>query len=128
VNLSKRIPVKPDNRAARNCGIPEEGIEEMFTVKYVKPDGSEFISECASFYIERVKGAMERRFFTYDTPYRTGDWSGLWVGSPEKGDLSDETIYVMNRFGATVATHRFQPASDDARAEAYEADSVQIAA
>lgn len=81
----------------------------MFTVKHIKQDGTEFITECASFYVERAPDSMEKRFFTYDTPYRTGNWSGLWVGGPEKDDLSNETIYVMNRFGATVATHRFQP-------------------
>lgn len=100
----------------------------MFTVKHVKPDGSEFISECASFYIERVPQTMDKRFLTYDTTYRTGDWSGLWVGSPEQGDLSDETIYVMNRFGATIATHRFQPALAGAHSEFYEAAAAQLAA
>jgi len=82
----------------------------MFTVKHVKPNGDEFLMECVSFCAERIDGTMDWRFMTFDKEYReSGAQTGLWVGSARGNGISHDTIYVMNRFGATVATHYFEP-------------------
>ena len=82
----------------------------MFTVKHVKANGEEFIIECASFFADRVEGSMTHRFRTFDTPHVTFDHTGLWIGESLNSNIVEtETIYVMNRYGATVATHRFLP-------------------
>lgn len=81
----------------------------MFTVKHVKANGEEFIVECASFFADRVEGSMTHRFRTFDTPYVSMDYTGLWLGEPMTDSIDCETIYVMNRYGATVATHKFKP-------------------
>lgn len=79
----------------------------MFTVKHIDADGNEFALECRCYDVTR--GAQgETRIMTYDTAYRDpNEYTGLWCG--KRVDFAPIgglwTIYVMNRFGSTIATY-----------------------
>lgn len=82
----------------------------MFTVKHVAPNGDEFAIEAESYEVQWDHQADIVRVMTYDQKHRDGNYTGLWVGVPARSgnrmvpDFATHTIYVMNRYGATVST------------------------
>lgn len=82
----------------------------MFTVKHVSPDGSEFAIEAESYLVEHDKDQNIVRLFTFDSKFRTPDYTGLWAGRPlnERRPQPPETIYVMNRYGATITKLEYE--------------------
>ena len=86
----------------------------MFTIKHVDSRFNEFAIEAESYSVElgsgdpRGPGYQPFRLMTYDNKYRDNNYTGLWVGdhcdyrAPET-----DTIYVMNRYGSTIATYHF---------------------
>jgi hypothetical protein len=100
----------------------------MFTIKHVAADGSEFAMECASYYVDRTEHEGRFRFRTFDTPYRTDTFSMLWAGDgPHTSEHLPDTIYVMNRDGATVAKYCFHRSHREESGEA-QADPAKLAA
>ena len=82
----------------------------MFTIKHVDSRGNEFAIEAKSYEVQFDHQADLVRIMTYDTAYRDGCYTGLWAGTPHDHAGPDtDTIYVMNRAGATVARHHFMP-------------------
>ena len=78
----------------------------MFTVKHVDSKGNEFAIEAKSFEVTTDGGLF--RLMTYDEPYRGGSYKGLWVGKGHEIGLPEtDAIYVMNRFGSTIAKYHF---------------------
>jgi predicted subunit of tRNA(5-methylaminomethyl-2-thiouridylate) methyltransferase len=83
------------------------------TIKYVSPTGEENIAESHSVVADRTEGDGRPRVLVFDEipALHKGNNVGAYVG-----DLSGSTdaplkthngiVYVMNRFGATVATYR----------------------
>ena len=81
----------------------------MLTIKHIDQEDREFILECTSFCAERIEGTLAWRYMAFDKDYMVpGNQIGLWAGGCRTG-LDYDTLYVMNRFGATVATYHFQP-------------------
>lgn len=80
----------------------------MFTIKHVDALGNEFAIEAKSYEVQFDRPANLVRIMSYDTAYRDGNYTGLWVGSPRDHGLPDaDTVYIMNRAGATIARHHF---------------------
>lgn len=84
----------------------------MFTIKHIAPNGHEFAMECASYAVEPlepVNTSDEQRFrlLTFDTPYRQDEYSMMWAGCRSGRYPGAEELHVMNRFGATIASHYF---------------------
>jgi hypothetical protein len=91
----------------------------MFTVKAINADGSEFAMECASYNIEpleplRTSGEKRFAFKTFDTPFAQDEYSMLWTGRRCANWPGANAIYVMNRFGSTVASVFYEDEDDDA--------------
>jgi hypothetical protein len=85
----------------------------MFTVKHITGSGEEFAMECASYAIEPLDPLLssnEQRFrlLTFDTPYRQQEHTMIWTGRKCARYPDAEVIHIMNRFGATVASHYFE--------------------
>lgn len=83
----------------------------MFTVKYIAPSGEENITECLSVIADRTSDGNARVLVFDEQPRLHKDNSaGVYVGLPaipgEAPQMHDGIVYVMNRFGATVATYR----------------------
>lgn len=85
----------------------------MFTIKYIASNGEEFAMECGSYFVEplpaQTSNCADMRFTTYDAPWRGAEYSGLWAGKRCDRRPDADQIHVMNRFGATVASHYFEP-------------------
>ena len=78
----------------------------MFTIKHVTHEGRERIIEADEFRVEPM-GVGHTQFSAWSLGDGPDDMS-FWHGDPTiHGGPDSETIYVMNRFGSTVATHRF---------------------
>lgn len=81
----------------------------MFTVKHIGPQGDENMIECHQFVRERRNDGFTQ-FLAYGERPMPGEYIATWCGDEERHTSSLEnrqTIYVMNRFGATVATYNF---------------------
>lgn len=79
----------------------------MFTIKHIDKCGDERMVECHRFTKERRSDGFAQ-FMALDLFPNPGEYIETWCGDDgPSNDLSCHTIYVMNRFGATVATHRF---------------------
>lgn len=82
----------------------------MFTIKYVSPQGEENITECHSVILDRTEHDGSKRVLVFDEqPTLAKDNNSGVYCSPNCGSTSDlhsGIVYVMNRFGATVATYR----------------------
>lgn len=92
----------------------------MFTIKHIDGTGGEFAIEAESYSIEfeRNEGKSDLiRFLAYDAPYREQNYKAFWVGVRETGgnprSLDSQSIYVMNRYGATVASVHFEGVPSD---------------
>ena len=86
----------------------------MFTIKHVDSYFNEFAIEAESYSVELGSGNAggpgipKFRFLTYDTKWRDNNYTGMWAGDPCDYKTPDtDTIYVMNRNGATVAVYHF---------------------
>ena len=82
----------------------------MFTIKYVGPDGSESITECAHVRQDRTSDGKIRVLVFDVHPSESGDNnSGVYCESECVSNACPPgapVLYVMNRFGSTVATYR----------------------
>lgn len=82
----------------------------MLTVKYVDGDGIEWLSECAYVVADRtIDGAPRVLVFDEMPDAFRANSSGVYCDDQRAsagGPLHGPTVYVMNRFGATVATYR----------------------
>ena len=79
----------------------------MFTVKHIDQNGNEFVMECASFSVAKDEQGLTR-LTTYDTPHRSGDYSGLWAGEAVSSyPMAAWHVFIMNRFGATIGDYHF---------------------
>lgn len=82
----------------------------MFTVKYVSPQGEENLSECHSVILDRTEHDGSKRVLVFnEIPTLAKDNnSGVFCSSncDSTDDIHGGIVYVMNRFGATVATYR----------------------
>src|SRR5688572_4180843 len=108
--------VKAQNQEFRHCREPGRAgqrhrrrTRSMFTIKHVDLDGSEFLVECERFVTERRSDGF-LQYLAYGpvgTPPEA--YIASWCGDDNvpRDRLGWHTLYVMNRFGATVATHRF---------------------
>lgn len=74
----------------------------MLTVKYVHPDG-ETLREYEEVILDKDNGRFVVRAFPPNQPDIATTFGPI---SPDAGTLSQPTVYVMNRYGATVATYR----------------------
>lgn len=82
----------------------------MFTVKHINSDGNENMVECHQFVRERRSDGFTQ-FLAYGENPLPCEYIATWCGDEDaRGGLleNQQTIYVMNRFGATVATYRFK--------------------
>lgn len=86
----------------------------MLTLKYVTlDDGKEIISECHSITVERLDNGMRRVISHSAIPGMPDDEMGFYFGDgPVKhGGRTlprHSTLFVMNRFGATVGVYHFE--------------------
>ena len=88
----------------------------MFTIKHIDQYGGEFAIEATSYSVvrEHVDGKKSLvRLLAYDTPYRTDDYIGLWVGVEAKDSLPTNSIFIMNRHGSTIAHVSYDEMPDD---------------
>lgn len=101
----------------------------MFTIKHIAADGNETMFECHQFVRERRSDGFTQ-FLAYDKNPLPCDYIATWCGDESRslaGLLENrQTIYVMNRFGATVATYHF--AQPDFGGPAAQADPAALAA
>lgn len=90
----------------------------MLTVKYVAPDGTESIKECLAVIADRTEHDGRPRVLTFDeTPqWDKSNSNGVYVANDDEcaqciplTALSGPIVYVMNRFGATVAKYPLRP-------------------
>lgn len=82
----------------------------MFTVKHIKPNGDELMVECDRFVRERRYDGFYQYTAHHKPPCDNYDYIASWCGDEDRErclGLDRHTIYVMNRFGSTVATHHF---------------------
>ena len=80
----------------------------MFTLKHVDSLFNEFAIEAESYEVALDNAANLIRIMSYDTKYRDGNYTGLWVGTPcDYGGPDTDTVYIMNRHGSTIAKHHF---------------------
>lgn len=82
----------------------------MFTVKHIGPQGDENLVQCHQFVRERRSDGFTQ-FMAYGENPLPSDYIATWCGDEEQRTSSldnRQTIYVMNRFGATVATYHFK--------------------
>jgi len=81
----------------------------MFTIKHIAADGNEHMVECHRFARERRSEGFTQ-FMAYPENPVPMEYIASWCGDERVADRleCDQTIYVMNRFGATVATYRFK--------------------
>jgi hypothetical protein len=78
----------------------------MFTIKHVDSRFNEFAIEAQSY--SHTVGHGQAVFSAYAGPHRDGECLGIWTGEPYDYKTPDsDAIYVMNRYGATVATYHF---------------------
>ena len=106
----------------------------MFTIKHVDSRFNEFAIEAGSYSVElgsgdpRGPGYQPFRFMTYDNKYRDESYTGLWVGEhhDQRSPVTD-TIYVMNRYGATVGVYHFH-APQGVECVSAQADPAFVAA
>lgn len=83
----------------------------MFTIKHIDKRGNEHLVQCHSFRTERRDdGFMQYLAYGENPTPGDDDYIATWCGDDnrDRSDLSWHTLYVMNRFGATVATHSFR--------------------
>ena len=85
----------------------------MFTIKHIDESGREFAMACASYSVEPlepVRCSSEQRIAVkaYDTPYMQDEYSMLWVGERTSRRPDSSELHIMNRYGATVASHYFR--------------------
>lgn len=81
----------------------------MFTIKHIDINGNEGIVECESFVRERRDDGFIQ-YLAYGANPLPGEYRASWCGDEEQRTsalTNRQTLYVMNRFGATVATYRF---------------------
>jgi hypothetical protein len=83
----------------------------MFTLKYVAPNGEENIRECHAVIADRTESGGHPRVLVFDEipVLDKSNNSGVYCHPGESSnDLPGihPTVYVMNRFGSTVATYR----------------------
>lgn len=82
----------------------------MLTVKFVAPDGEENIRECETVIADRTEHDGRPRVLVFDgLPMSDkANQSGMYVAPSEMCTdwMHSGIVYVMNRFGATVATYR----------------------
>lgn len=102
----------------------------MFTVKHIDRDGSEFAIEAESYEIRHDRKDGIVRILTYDNKHRDGNYTGFWVGVPCGMSLPENTIYIMNRTGSTIATAHFNevPADHWGEPQAREDPTDKLAA
>lgn len=86
----------------------------MLTVKYVDGDGVERLTECRHVVADRTIDGMPRVLVFDEIPDARGsNNSGIYVDEGMRstnGQIGGPVVYIMNRFGATVATYRLQAA------------------
>jgi hypothetical protein len=76
----------------------------MLTLKYIQQDGTETLSEFDSVISEFRDGNRVIYAHRNDGGENCVQYGPILCGSAE--DVAVPTVYVMNRFGATVATYR----------------------
>jgi hypothetical protein len=80
----------------------------MFTIKHVNLAGDEFLVEAKQFLRERRSDGFIQYLAFDDNRH---DYIASWCGDEHherlRGTLDRHVLYVMNRFGSTVATHSF---------------------
>ena len=93
----------------------------MFTIKHVDSHFNEFAMEAESYSVDLGRHPMHElgyepmRIMTYDSKWRDNNYTGLWVGDHcDYKTPETDTIYVMNRNGATVAVYHFLAPKPDA--------------
>lgn len=82
----------------------------MLTVKYINGDGEESLTEHKHVIADRTDSGAPRVLVFDETPnHDKCNHSGIYVDDQRRssnGLVQGPTLYVMNRFGATVATYR----------------------
>lgn len=83
----------------------------MFTVKHIQPNGDEIMVECDRFVRERRYDGFYQYTAHHKPPCDNCDYVASWCGDENRdrlrGVIDRHALYVMNRFGSTVATHTF---------------------
>lgn len=80
----------------------------MFTIKHIDPRGMEFAVECVSYAVEPVADCPgDVRIMGFDDNHMSANHVGFWYGRRTGRTLGVNEIHIMNRFGATVASHYF---------------------
>ena len=82
----------------------------MLTVKYIDGDGIEWMSEAAHVVADRMIDDAPRVMIFDEIPnaHRSNS-TGVYFDDKKRsarGLVQGPTVFVMNRFGATVATYR----------------------
>lgn len=80
----------------------------MFTIKYIDENGNENLSEHSHVVADRCDDGTQRIIVFDEIPTLACDnHSGIFVERRESnaGDMTPR-LFVMNRFGATVASYR----------------------
>lgn len=98
----------------------------MFTIKHIDNHGVEFLVQAKRFVVERrPDGFMQ--YLAFDEVRH--DYIASWCGDNRGDSLFDQTIFVMNDKGSTVAVHSFNKPNFDANTSDEEARmSLPIAA
>lgn len=82
----------------------------MLTVKYIDGDGIEWMTEAAHIVADQtIDGAPRVLIFDEIPNSHRSNSSGVYCDDHKRssrGPALGPTVFVMNRFGATVATYR----------------------
>lgn len=101
----------------------------MLTVKYVDGDGIEWMTECKHVVADKTIDGAPRILVFDDIPdaHRSNS-SGVYVDDGARsahGPIAGPMVYVMNRFGSTVAKYQLQRPQSQ---QVYEPDFGRAAA
>lgn len=82
----------------------------MFTIKHIDTRGNEAVIECERFSTERRTDGFMQYLALGAVNEPPDSYIATWCGDDNRDccDPSWHTLYVMNRFGSTVATHTFR--------------------
>lgn len=81
----------------------------MLTIKHIDENGMETLVECHQFVREFRKDGYSQ-FLAYGEKPLPNDYIATWCGDENSTDKlrNSQTIYVMNRHGATVSIYSFK--------------------
>lgn len=99
----------------------------MFTIKHINSEGTEVLVECGRFVRERRSDGFIQYTARHQEPSDFADYVASWCGDEGGTGIKSDRLYVMNRFGSTVAVHCFNK-PDFSEAPLAQADPELVAA